>query len=160
MSVNIDNIRKTVEAEGFVAPVDDKAAVQMAYGLRLAPAMCMTWTAIGTILAEPMVLWALIPFALLGALLPNHPFDVIYNFGLRHILGAARLPHYPFGRRIVCMTATIVLFVTGWAFYSGLPAVGCTFGGLMITSGLLYATSGLCVISFLLHPRAYVQHLR
>ena len=159
MSVNVNKIRKAVEAEGFVAPADDKATTHMAFGLRLAPALCMTWTVIGIMLAEPMVLWALIPFALLGAILPNHPFDIIYNFGLRHLFGAARLPHYPSGRRIVCMTATVMLFVISWGFYSGIPAVSYAFGGMMIASATLYVTSGLCVITFFLQPRAYVQQI-
>lgn len=159
MSANIEYIRRTIAAEGFVAPLDDIAAVQMAYGLRLAPAVCLAWTATGTFLAAPTILWALIPFAALGAILPNHPFDVIYNFGLRHLIGAAPLPHYPITRRIVCMIATVMLLITAWGFYTGLPIVGYTIGGLMIASALLYSTSGLCVISFLLQPRNYLRHL-
>jgi hypothetical protein len=36
----------------------------------------------------------LVPFAALGAILPGHPFDVFYNYGLRHLLGTPALPRY------------------------------------------------------------------
>jgi hypothetical protein len=64
----------------------------MNYPLRLSPAICMVWTAVGTALASPTILWALAPFAALGAILPGYPFDVLYNYGLRHLLGTPRLP--------------------------------------------------------------------
>ena len=34
------------------------------------------------------------PFAALGGILPGHPFDVLYNHGLRHLLGTPTLPRY------------------------------------------------------------------
>lgn len=158
-SANVDNLRRKIEAEGFVSPTDDKAAVHMAYGLRLAPALCMTWAAIGTALASPLILWALVPFAVLGALLPGHPFDVIYNFGLRHLIGAAPLPRYPLTRRMVCLMAAVMLFIAGWGFQAGLPMVGTFFGGQMAAVALLYSTTGFCLGSFSLQPRRYIRIL-
>lgn len=159
MSVNVEKLRRKVEAEGFVSPSDDKATVQMAAGLRLSPVICMTWTAIGMIMASPIILWALVPFAFLGALLRGHPFDVIYNFGLRNLVGGSRLPRYPIYRRFVCVTATVTLLLSGWAFYTGLFTVGYALSALLVSAALLYITTGYCVISFLAHPRVYLQHL-
>lgn len=159
MTVNVDNIRRKIEAEGFVAPADDKAAVQMAFGLRLAPVFCLTWTATGMILASPLILWALAAIAALGAILRSHPFDVIYNIGLRHLFGATPLPLYPLYRRLVCVTAMVTLIFSGWAFYAGLPVVGYILCGLLVSASTLYITTGICVISFAAHPRVYLQHL-
>jgi hypothetical protein len=145
MLLNAYKTRKIIEAEGFVSPWDDDAVVQIAYGLRLAPAICLTWTAIGIALASPIILWALVPFAALGALLPGHPFDVIYNYGLRHLLGAPPLPRYPFG--------------TGWGFQAGLPVVSYTIGALLAAASTLYITTGFCWLSFLLSPRSYLRHI-
>jgi hypothetical protein len=70
----------------------DETYAQINYPLRLSPAICMVWVAVGTALASPIILWALMPFAALGAILPGHPFDVLYNLGRRHLLGTpARL---------------------------------------------------------------------
>ena len=41
-------------------------------------------------------------FAALGAVLPFHPFDLIYNLGIRHITGTPELPRNGAPRRFAC----------------------------------------------------------
>lgn len=159
MLVNVENIRRRVEAEGFVTPPDNEATLRLAFGLRLTPVFCMTWAATGMILASPLILWALVPFAVLGVILPNHPFDVIYNTGVRHLIGGMPLPRYPFYRHVVCATASIMLLISGWGFFAGLPAVGYTFSAFLVSSALLYITTGYCVVSFLFNHKFYMQQL-
>ena len=72
----IPTIRRRIEAQGFLG-LDDRTVNQINYWLRLSPAICMIWTAVGTALESAPVLWALAPFAFLGALLPGHPFDLL-----------------------------------------------------------------------------------
>ena len=84
--------RRRVEAQGFLG-LDDRQIGQIKYWLRLSPAICMTWTACGTVLQSAPVLWALAPFALLGALLPGHPFDLLYTFGIRRLTGEIGRAH-------------------------------------------------------------------
>src|SRR5215211_8749204 len=72
-----------IEAQGFLG-CDDRTLAQINYWLRLSPAICMVWTAIGTALNSAPILWALVPFALLGAVLPGHPFDLLYTYGFRY----------------------------------------------------------------------------
>ena len=57
--------RNRIEAQGFLG-FDDRMLAQINYWLRLSPAICMVWTAIGTALSSALILWALAPFALLG----------------------------------------------------------------------------------------------
>ena len=77
-----DGVRSRVEAQGFLG-LDDRMIGHLNYWLRLSPAICMIWAAIGTALESAPVLWALAPFALLGVLLPGHPFDLLYRFGVQ-----------------------------------------------------------------------------
>jgi hypothetical protein len=65
--------RENIQAQGFCG-LDDSTCRQINYPLRLSPAICMAWAAVGTALASPTILWALVPFAALGAILPGHPF--------------------------------------------------------------------------------------
>ncbi len=65
--------RGRIEAQGFLG-LDDRTIQEVNFWLRLSPAICITWTAIGTALQSVPALWALAPFALLGALLPGHSF--------------------------------------------------------------------------------------
>ncbi len=138
--------RRRIEAQGFLG-YSDSFLADINYWLRLAPAICMTWVAIGTWLASPFVLWALMPFALLGAVLRGHPFDVIYNHGIRHWIGTPALPEYGKPRRFGCGIMTVWLGITGWAFSSGWTATGYALGIFAVLMTLINVTTGLCVPS-------------
>src|SRR6478672_8224617 len=113
---NISSVmRERIEAQGFCG-LDDRFLSQINYPLRLAPAICMVWTATGTALASPAILWALVPFAVMGAVLPGHPFDVVYNLGLRHLTDWPALPRYGTRRRLACVVASIVLSASALSF--------------------------------------------
>jgi hypothetical protein len=60
----------------------------------------------------------------LGALLPFHPFDLLYNYGVRYLTGTRPLPHQGPQRRFACAIATVWLVGTGWAFHLGAEMIG------------------------------------
>jgi hypothetical protein len=144
MSTATLTIRERIQAQGFCG-LDDATYTQINYPLRLSPAICMIWAAVGTALASPTVLWALAPLALLGAILPGHPFDVLYNYGLRHLSGAPALPPYGGRRRFGCTSATTMLIAAGWSFHSGHLVAGYIFGGTLVTAAFLNVATGLCI---------------
>lgn len=148
MSQEITTIRERIQAQGFCG-LDDKACQQLNYPLRLSPAICMVWAAVGTALASPAILWALAPLAALGAILPGHPFDIIYNYGLRHISGAPPLPRYPVRRRFACLVATIMLVATAWSFQAGMPMTGYIVGWSLVGAAFVNVSTGFCVPSFI-----------
>src|SRR5438046_6540271 len=115
--------RRRLEAQGFVG-LDDVTLAEAGPWLRLAPAICAAWAALGTALGSPALIWALMPFAALGAVLRGHPFEVIYNYGIRHLLGTRRLPRYNAPRRFACAVATVWLGATGLALYAGATLLG------------------------------------
>jgi hypothetical protein len=140
--------RRRIEMQGFVG-LDDATLAEVGPWLRLAPAICMLWAVVGTVLAAPTVIWALIPFAALGAIRRGHPFDMIYNYGLRHVLGTRRLPPYNAPRRFACAFATIWLAGTGLAFYVGAPMLGYVLGATLALVALVPTTTDFCIPSFL-----------
>ena len=140
---NISILREKIEAQGFCG-LDDRSLTEINYPLRLAPAICLAWTLTGTALASPAILLALVPLAFLGAVLPGHPFDVIYNFGLRHLFGTRALPSYGFRRRLGCIAASIVLTASALSFQFGVPMVGYVLGSMVAMGTLLNVTTGLC----------------
>ena len=81
--------RERIQAQGFCG-LSDATYAQINYPLRLSPAIMMVWVAVGTVLASAQILWALVPFTALGAILTGHPFDVLYNQGLRYLMGTPR----------------------------------------------------------------------
>ena len=100
--------RERIQAQGFCG-LSDATYAQINYPLRLAPGIMMVWVAVGTALASAHILWALVPFTALGAILTGHPFDVLYNQGLRYLMGTQELPRYGLRRRFAFAVATIMV---------------------------------------------------
>src|SRR3954462_5870294 len=135
--------RERIEAQGFCG-FDDGLLSKINYPLRLAPAMCMMWTLVGIVYGSPTILFALVPFALLGAILPGHPFDVVYNLGLRHLFGTPSLPRYGTRRRLACVAASTALTASALSFLFGITPVGYILAGMVVAGTLLNVTTGIC----------------
>lgn len=148
MSQAIKTIRERIQAQGFCG-LDDATYQQINYPLRLSPAICMVWAAAGTALASPIILWVLTPFAALGAILPSHPFDLLYNHGIRHLYKNPSLPGYPIRRRFACLLATIMLVATAWCFQAGMPIAGYVVGWSLVGAAFINVSTGFCVPSFI-----------
>lgn len=146
MSLSLGTVRENIEAQGFCG-LDEKTCRQIDFPLRLSPAICMVWAAIGTGLASPAILWALAPFAALGAILPGHPFDVLYNHGLRHLSGSPALPRYGARRRFACVLATAMIVVAAWGFQAHLPLLGYIVGWSLVAAAFVNVCTGFCIPS-------------
>jgi len=140
-------MRKNIEIQGFLG-LDEIEIAQLNYWLRFSPAICAIWTAVGVYYASPTVLAALVPFALLGGILNGHPFDAIYNNGLRFVVGGPRIPAYGAPRKFGCRVASAVLTLTALSFYVGIAPVGYFLGGLMVTLAGVNVLTGFCVPSY------------
>ncbi len=135
-------------AQGFVG-LEEDLLVRVAPWLRFSPALCTAFIVVGTALGSWKLLAGLALTALMGALFPAHPFDLIYNFGLRHLAGTPPLPRNRAPRRFACAMATAWLGGTAWAFYSGAHALGMALGGVLAAMALLVSLTDICVPSLL-----------
>jgi hypothetical protein len=93
--------RRRLEIQGFVG-LDDQTLAETGPWLRLTFALCTGLAAIGALFASPLFLWALMPIAALAAVFPVHPFDLLYNYGLRHLTGTGPLPKRGAPSRFAC----------------------------------------------------------
>jgi Domain of unknown function (DUF4395) len=135
--------RERIQAQGFCG-LSDATYAQINYPLRLSPAIMMVWVAVGTALALARILWALVPFTALGAILTTHPFDVLYNQGLSYMMGTPKLPRYGFRRRFAFAVATTMTALAAWAFQAGVPWLGYIVGGAIVASTCMQVTTGVC----------------
>ena len=140
--------RRLLDIQGFDR-VDDATLAQTELWLRLAPAICAAIAAIGVALASPPVLWVLAVTAALGAALPFHPFDVIYNLGIRRITGTPVLPANGAPRRFACALASVWLILTGALFMAGLNVAGYVLGFTLVGVATLVATTHVCIPSMI-----------
>lgn len=148
MSISARTTRSWLEMQGYTG-LSDSELSEIALWTRFSPALCMITAVIGTALASPWVLGALAVTAALGALLPAHPFDAIYNYGIRRAIGTRLLPPNAMPRRFACAVGAVWLAAAVIAFASGAAAVGYVVGALFVcVAGVLTAT-GFCVPSFI-----------
>jgi hypothetical protein len=148
MSLSLGTVRENIEAQGFCG-LDEKVCEQINIPLRLSPAICMVWAAIGTALTSPAILWALAPFAALGAIFPAHPFDVFYNYGVRHLSGSPALPRYGARRCFACVLATAMIVLAAWGFQAGMPLLGYIVGWSLVAAAFVNVNTGFCIPSFI-----------
>ena len=141
-------IRSRLEAQGF-SGLDEVTLAEVGPWLRWSPALCTLFMTAGVVLRSPTVLWVLAATAALGAWLPLHPFDLLYNYGARHLTGTRRLPHHGPQRRFACTIATAWLIATGWAFHTGAIVSGYLLGiPLILVAGLVSITH-ICIPSLI-----------
>lgn len=141
-------VRRRLEAQGFVG-LDDAALRELAPWLRWSPVICTVVMAIGVALPSPTLLWTLAAIAALGAALPFHPFDLLFNHGVRHLVGTRPLPHQGPQRRFACAIATLWLIATGWAFAAGLDAWGYALGVALVAVAALVSLTHICIPSMI-----------
>lgn len=138
-------VRHRLEVQGYSCA--DPAFAEVVPWVRFSPALCTTWIVIGTALASPVVLALLVPFAAVGAVHDRHPFDYLYNHGVRRLTGTRPLPPNGAPRRFACGVAAAWLTATAAAFWFGLPLVGYVLGAAIIAVGLLVSTTHFCIPS-------------
>ena len=141
--MKMETMRQRIEAQGFLG-LTDLEIRQANPWLRLAPGLCALWIAIAVVNASPIALAMLVPFAFLGGVSDGHPFDVIYNHGIRHLLGLPELPDYQAPRRFACLMATTALTTTAIFFAVGFNAGGYILGGAMTMMATTNVLTGIC----------------
>lgn len=141
-------IRRRLEAQGFRG-LDDAALEELAPWLRWSPAFCTLFMVAGVATQSAVALWALAATAFLGALMPFHPFDLLYNYGARYLIGTRPLPHQGPQRRFACGMATVWLIVTGWAFHAGAATVGFALGVPLVCVAALVSVTHICIPSLI-----------
>ena len=140
--------RTLLDIQGFDR-VDDATLAQTESWLRFAPAVCALLAALGTALASPALLWILAATAAAGAALPFHPFDLVYDLGVRRLTGGARLPENRAPRRFACAMGSVWLLLTGALFAAGYDVAGYIFGGSFVAVAALVATTHICIPSII-----------
>lgn len=140
--------RSRLETQGYVC-TDDLQFEKVAPWVRFTPAICTVLMGSGTALASTPLLWALAPIAALGAIFPVHPFDLIYNYGVRYLTGTGPLPKNGAPRRFACGLAAVWLAATALAFGSGAMLAGYILGGILTAVAFIVSVSHFCIPSLI-----------
>ena len=131
-----------IRAQGYFAYSDEEIS-EIPFGNRFAYITCGSIVAVGVLTANIPILAAITLVAFFGVILPNHPFDYIYNNVVRHMLQKPELPPRAIQLRFACTIATLWLISTTTLFYTGNTTAGYVVGGLLLV------TTDLCIPSMI-----------
>jgi Domain of unknown function (DUF4395) len=132
---------RNLAVQGYCLSGEESRALR--WGLRFPTAMCFALVATGLSLQSALLILALVPIGALAGWTKGHPFDLIWNHGLRYMTGAPEVPPNPTPRRHGFKVGTVWLLAVGV-----LIAVGETTAGLILGATLLAACGLLTVTNF------------
>ena len=147
MSVS-PRLQSWLELRG-IACSSDPEFTKLVPWMRTTFVLCGGLIAIGTAFAFTPLLWAMVPIAAAGAIFRVHPFDLIYNYGLRHLTGTRPLPPNGTPTRFACGIATVWIAAVALSFALGAPVLGYALGGLLTSIAALVSVTHFCIPSFL-----------
>ena len=139
-------LQKWLEIRG-ISGSNDPEFVRLVPWLRTAFLLCSTLMGVGTGLAFTPLLWAAVPIAALGAVFPVHPFDLIYNYGIRRLTGTQPLPRNGPPTRFACGMAAVWLVATALAFEMGVEWLGYLLGGVLTLVAAIVSVTYFCIPS-------------
>ena len=95
------------------------------------------------------LLLTLAGIAFLAAVFPVHPFNLIYNHGIRYATGTPPLPKRPPPNRFACGIGALWLIVTVGAFESSLTTVAYVLGFTLAGVAILVSAMDICIPSMI-----------
>jgi hypothetical protein len=125
-------------------------AHQLRWALRLPTGLCLVLVSLGLALQSAVLLFALVPIGAIAGWTRLHPFDLIWNHGLRHLAGASKLPPNPAPRRHAFKLGTIWLLAIGLLFALGQPNAALILGAILLAVCGLVTLTNFCIPSMLL----------
>lgn len=135
-----------LDVQGFDKASPDTLAAIAPWN-RMAFAGCALFAGLGTVTASASILFVLMPIAALAAIFPVHPFDLIYNHGIRHLRKTGPIPERGMPSRVACGFGVVWLLATGLLFQQGHMVAGYVFGGILTAMATLVATTDICIPS-------------
>jgi hypothetical protein len=140
--------KRRLQVQGYLN-YSDQELNDYKYGIRFAYYMCGSLVVLGLSLTSIKILAAMMAIAFLGSLPPYHPFDYVYNYGVRHFLSKPKIPPRSNQGRFACGLATVWLGAVIYLFYLGLYLWGYIAGGVLVSVAALVSTLDICIPSII-----------
>jgi hypothetical protein len=137
-----------LSVQGYQLSAEQRRALRV--GVRLPTALCLALVLIGLVAQSAVLIFALVPIGAVGGWTPRHPFDAVWNHGLRHLNGAPPLPPNPRPRRHTFKLATVWLAGVGVLLARGQTTAALGLGAVLVGVCVLVTATNICVPSILL----------
>ena len=125
-------------------------AAKLRVGLRFPTALCLALVITGLVLESSVLILALVPIGAIAGWTRRHPFDLLWNHGLRLLVNAPELPPNPTPRRHAFKLATAWLLAIDVLFAAGQATAALVLGGVLVAVCGLVTATNFCIPSTLL----------
>ncbi len=144
-----------LNTQGYCLSADEARASRV--GLRFPTALCLALVVTGLALESALMIALLVPIGAVAGWTRRHPFDLIWNHGLRHLAQAPELPPNPVRRRHAFKLATVWLAAVAALFAVGAATAALVLGGVLVAVCSLVTVTNFCIPSTML---AWVESRR
>ena len=141
-------MRQNLETQGYCLTSDDARSLRL--GLRFPTALCLSLVIAALALQSALMVALLVPVGLVAGWTRRHPFDYLWNQGLRRLTGAPELPPNPVRRRHAFKLATVWLTGVAVLFAAGANTAALVLGGVLVVVCGLVTVTNFCVPSTML----------
>jgi hypothetical protein len=138
-------MRANLTTQGYC--LTDAERRELSVGLRFSTGLCLTLVIVALVLESPVMVFALAGIGVVAGFAARHPFDYLWNHGVRHVLGGPALPPNPPRRRHAFKIATAWLLVVGTLLAVGVATAALVLGGLLVAACTTVTATNLCLPS-------------
>lgn len=121
---------RNLAIQGFDLTPAERGALRL--GLRFSGTLCLALVIAALAARSPAALVAIAVVAVAAAALPRHPFDHLWNYGIRRFAGGPRLPATPVRKRISYAVPAAWLAGTAALLAAGHETAGLAAGAVMV----------------------------
>ena len=140
-----DWMRANLATQGYCLNESEGRSLRVA--LRFSTGLCLALVVTGLVLESPAMIFGISVIGLVAGFTARHPFDHLWNRGVRHIVGGPALPPNPPRRRDAFKVGTAWLVVVGALFAGGATTVALVLGGLLVAACATVTATNLCLPS-------------
>lgn len=135
-----------IRAQGYQTQ-SDVEIMDLAFGNRFAYRLCTSILALGVLFSSIPILSAMMVIAFGGVLLPNHPFDYIYNNLLAKRMNKPKLPSRSKQLKFACGIATMWIGATIYLLLTNMTISASIMGLSLVGVASLVSTTDYCIPS-------------
>jgi hypothetical protein len=127
--------------------LSDSEKHRLRLGLRFPTGACLALVITALALESAPMLFVLVGIGAVAGFTSRHPFDHVWNHGVRHLFRAPPLPPNPPRRRHAFKIATVWLLVVAVTFAVGLTVPALVLGVLLVGACTAVTVANLCIPS-------------
>ena len=139
---------RNLETQGYCLSAAD--AERLRVGLRFPTALCLLIVAAGSALQSAPVVLAAAAIGLVAGFTARHPFDLLWNHGVRRLFDAPELPPNPRRRRHAFKVGALWLLAIGALLAAGHSVAALVLGLPLMAACALVTATNFCVPSTIL----------